>query len=307
MTDFDVVIVGGGAAGLSAALVLARARRRVAVVDAGAPRNAPATHMHGFLSRDGMPPRDLLAAGRAEVVDYGGVIVDDTVVGIGPGFAIRLANGRALTARRVLVSTGLRDELPDIPGLRERWARDVLHCPYCHGFEVRDRPLGVLGGTPDSVGHALLVRQWSSDVTFFPHTGGLTGDDRDRLAARGIRIADGVVARPVVDGDRLTGVELAGGRVVACDAVFVRPRFVPNSSLLADLACALDDNGWAVVDPTGRTSVAGVWAAGNAVDPRAQVITAAGAGSAAAIAINADLVEADVRDAVAAVSTVERS
>jgi thioredoxin reductase len=298
MTDYDVVIVGGGAAGLSAALVLARARRRVVVVDAGAPRNAPAAHMHGFLSRDGTPPSDLLAAGRAEVAGYGGEILDDAVVGIEPGFAVRLGSGRALTARRVLVSTGLCDELPDVPGLRERWARDVLHCPYCHGFEVRDRALGVMGGTPDSVGHALLVRQWSSDVTFFPHTGELTADDRERLTARGIRIADGVVARIVMDGDRLTGVELAGGRVVACAAVFVRPRFVPNSSLLADLGCALDDNGWAVVDATGRTSVAGVWAAGNAVDPRAQVITAAGAGSAAAIAVNADLVEEDVRDAV---------
>jgi thioredoxin reductase len=145
MKDYDVVVVGGGAAGLSAALVLLRARRTVVLVDAGAPRNAPAAHMHGFLSRDGMPPRDLLTVGRAEVASYGGRLIDDTVVGIEPGFQVRLANAAHLRARRILVATGLSDELPDIPGVRERWGRDLLHCPYCHGYEVRDQPLGVLG------------------------------------------------------------------------------------------------------------------------------------------------------------------
>ena len=125
----DVVIVGGGAAGLSAALVLGRARRRVAVIDAGTPRNAPAAHMQGFLSRDGMPPGDLLAAGRAEVRRYGVELIDDRVETIEPGFAVRLAGGRMLTARRILLATGCRDELPDIPGVRERWGRDLLHCP----------------------------------------------------------------------------------------------------------------------------------------------------------------------------------
>jgi thioredoxin reductase len=146
MRHYDVVVVGGGAAGLSAALVLARARRTVVVVDAGMSRNAPAAHMHGFLSRDGMPPSDLLAAGRAEVAGYGGCLIEDTVVGLEPGFQVRLANGSLLRARRVLVATGLRDELPDLPGVRERWGRDLLHCPYCHGYEVRHQPLGVLGG-----------------------------------------------------------------------------------------------------------------------------------------------------------------
>src|SRR3954463_268717 len=135
--NFDVVIVGGGAAGLSAALVLGRARRRVAVIDAGAPRNAPAAHMQGFLSRDGMPPADLLAAGRAEVAGYGVEVVSDFVLGIDPGFDVRLASGRLMAARRILVATGVHDELPDIPGVRERWGKDLLHCPYCHGWEVR--------------------------------------------------------------------------------------------------------------------------------------------------------------------------
>jgi thioredoxin reductase len=276
--------------------VLTRARRRVAVVDAGLPRNAPAAHMHGFLSRDGMPPRDLLAAGRAEVEGYGGHLVEDRVVTIESGFRVVLAGGRSLDARRVLVATGLRDELPDVPGLRERFGRDVLHCPYCHGYEVRDRRLAVLGDAT----HALMVRQWSPEVTFLADTSAVTADERERLAARGIPVVEGKATGLVVTEDRLTGIQLDGGDVVACTAVFVRPRFVPNSRLLADLGCTLDENGWAVVDATGRTSVPGVWAAGNAVDPRAQVITAAGAGSAAAIAMNADLVEEDVRLALAA-------
>ena len=157
--DFEVVIVGGGAAGLSAALVLGRARRRVAVIDAGQPRNAPAAHMQGFLSRDGVPPSELHAAGRAEVSGYGVALVDDRVLGINPGFNVTLASGRTLTALRILFATGVSDELPDIDGVRERWGKDLLHCPYCHGWEVRDLPLGVLGSIPGSVQHALLVRQ----------------------------------------------------------------------------------------------------------------------------------------------------
>ena len=291
---YDVVVIGGGAAGLSAALVLGRARRRVAVVDDGTPRNAPAAHMQGFLSCDGMPPSELLAAGRAEVVGYGVELVDGHVESISPGFSVRLRGGSALRARRVLVATGSRDELPDIPGVPERWGRDLLHCPYCHGWEVRDQPLGVLGTIAGSVQHALLVRQWSDDVVFFTHTYDLSPAGQKNLEGRGVLVEGGEVARLVVDDDRLTGVELAGGRVVERAAVFVRPGNVAHSAgLLTGLGCEVDDEGFAVVDAMGRTSVDGVWAAGNAVDPRAQVITAAGAGSAAAIAINGDLVRED--------------
>jgi thioredoxin reductase len=301
MNEYDVLVVGGGAAGLSAALVLTRARRRVAVVDAGEPRNAPAAHMQGFLGSDGLPPSELLAAGRAEVTGYGGELVPGTVTGIAPAgrrFEVTLADGTVVGARRVLVTTGLRDDVPDLPGVRERWGRDLLHCPYCHGHEVRDQPLGVLGGTPESVAHAHLVRQWSGDVVFFSDGTVLTAAQREQLVARAIGVVDAPVAGLVVEDDRLTGVELATGQVVPRSAVFVRPAFVPNDTLLTDLGCAVDDHGWVVVDATGRTSVPGVWAAGNAVNPRAQVVTAAGEGSAAAIAINNDLVDDDVRVAV---------
>ena len=295
---YDVVIVGGGAAGLNAALVLGRARRRVAVVDAGSPRNAPAAHMQGYLSRDGMSPSDLLAAGRAEVTGYGVELLHDQVGAIEAGFSARLAGGRELTARRILVATGVRDELPEIPGVRERWGRDLLHCPYCHGWEVRDQPLGVLGTLPGSVQHAQLVRQWSHDVAFFVHTYDLTPDEEVQLEARGVGIVRGEIARLVVEDDRLTGVELTDGRVIERTAVFIRPGNVPHADgLLTGLGCEVDEAGFVLVDATGRTSTFGVSAAGNVVDPRAQVITAAGAGSAAAIAINADLVQEDVEQA----------
>jgi len=301
-----VVVVGGGAAGLSAALVLGRARRRVAVVDGGRPRNAPAAHMHGFLGSDGLPPAELLARGRDELTRYGVDLVAGTVEAIAscaarPGsrrrFLVRLAGGATRGTRRVLVTTGLRDDIPDVPGVRERWGRDLLHCPYCHGYEVRDQPLGVLGGTPESVAHAHLVRQWSDDVVYFTNGTTLTAVERERLGAHGIRVVGAPVVRLAVRDDRLVGVEVARGEVVPRAAVFVRPRLIPNDSLLTDLGCATGDGGWVTVDATGGTSVAGVWAAGNSVDPRAQVITAAGEGSAAAIAINNDLVEEDTATA----------
>lgn len=301
MNEFDVVIIGGGAAGLSAALVLTRARRRVAVVDAGNPRNAPAAHMHGFLGSDGVAPADLLAAGRREVTGYGGHLVSATVAGLtgaAPRFEVRLAGGRSLRARRVVVTTGLRDEIPDIPGARERWGRDLLHCPYCHGHEVRDQPLGVIGGGPEAVAHAHLIRQWSDDVVFFANGAAVTTEQRERFRAHGVDVVERPVAGLVVADDRLTGVELDSGEVVPRAAVFVRPRFVPNDGLLTALGGATDANGWVTVDATGQTSVAGVWAAGNAVNPRAQVITAAGEGSAAAIAVNNDLVAEDLSEAV---------
>ncbi|HEY4348759.1 MAG TPA: NAD(P)/FAD-dependent oxidoreductase [Gaiellaceae bacterium] len=315
----DVIVIGGGAAGLSAALVLGRARRRVAVVDGGHPRNAPAAHMQGFLSRDGMPPLELIAAGRDEVQRYGVEVIEDQVIEVEalevqapevqaperdalevePGFALSLLGGNVLTARRMLIATGAHDELPDIPGARERWGKEFLHCPYCHGWEVRDQPIGVLATQNGSVQHAQLVRQWSDDVVFFSHTQAVAAAERLQLEARGIRIVDGIVARFVTEDDRLSGVELEDGRTVPRTAIFIRPLNVPHADRLLDqLALELDASGFVAVDANGRTSTPGIWAGGNVVDPRAQVIASAGAGNAAAIAINADLVEEDVRNAV---------
>ena len=301
MSQYDVAVIGGGAAGLSAAMVLARAQRTVLVVDAGEPRNAPAQHMHGFLSRDGMSPAELLALGRQEVETYGGRIRMATVATatrVEDWFHLGLSDGGTIDARRVLVATGLRDELPDVGGLRERWARDVLHCPYCHGYEVRGQAFGVLGWSPEAVRYAQIVRQWSGDVVLFTHGQSLSDDEREELTARAIGIVDGSVDQVVVEDDALHGLALEDGRFVPRDVVFVPPRFVPRNDVFVDLGCAIDGRGWVSTDGTGRTSVSGVWAAGNVRNPRAQVITAAGEGSTAAIAINADLVDEDVRKAV---------
>ncbi len=224
MSQYGVAIIGGGAAGLSAALVLSRARRTVLLVDAGTPRDAPSTHMYGYLSRAG-------------------------------GFFVHLDDGQQISAWRMLLSTGLRDVLPDIPGLRDRWSRDVAYCPYGHGHEVRDYQLGVLGGTASDVRYAQIVRQWTHDLVHFTPSDRLTATERAELIARAIGTVE---------------------------------QLVPNDLLLG-LDVDVDSDGWAIADSVGRTSVPGVWSAGNVIEPRAQVGTAAGAGSAAAIALNADL------------------
>ncbi|MEO3936601.1 NAD(P)/FAD-dependent oxidoreductase [Dermatophilaceae bacterium Soc4.6] len=302
MNTYDVLVIGGGAAGLSASLVLSRARRNVLVVDAGAPRNAPAANMHGFLSRDGMPPAELLAAGREEVSGYGATITAGTVTELvhcaASGFQALLADGQRVKARKVLVTTGLRDELPDLPGLEQRWARDVLHCPYCHGWEVRDQQLGVLWNGPDSVRYAQIVRQWTDDLVLFLPGDTLTPADRSQLVARAIGVVEGDVERVVVHDDRLTAVAMVDGRSIPRQALFVPPRMVPHDALLTGVGCQVDDQGWVVTGPNGATSVPGLWVAGNVTNARAQVITAAGEGSATAIAINTGLVSDDVRTAV---------
>ncbi len=302
MNTYDVLVIGGGAAGLSASLVLSRARRHVLVVDAGAPRNAPAANMHGFLSREGMPPAELLAAGRDEVTGYGATIIAGTVTELiqcGPStFQALLDDGQRARARKVLVTTGLRDELPDVPGLAERWAKDVLHCPYCHGWEVRDQQLGVLWNGPESVRYAQIVRQWTHDLVLFASNDTLTPADRSQLVARAIGIVEGSVHHLVVQDHQLTAVAMVDGRSIPRQALFVPPRFVPNDDLLTGVGCEVDEQGWVIAGPNGTTSVPGLWVAGNVANPRAQVISAAGEGSAAAIAINTDLVGDDVCTAV---------
>jgi thioredoxin reductase len=315
--SFDVIVIGGGAAGLSGALTLARARRSVLVLDTGEPRNAPAAGVHGFLSRDGVAPTDLVRLGAAEVTRYSGTILDARATSARPtgqGFAVGTDDERVFTARRLLVTTGLVDELPDIPGLRRRWGRDVLHCPYCHGWEVRDQPIGVLATGPNSVHQALLFRQWSPEVTLFLHTAASPTDEQwEQLAARGITVVDGevtaldvtaldVTALDVTD-DRLTGVRLASGHLVPCRALALVPRFVARSEIAACLGLTAAEHPLGVgshleSDPTGRTAVPGVWVAGNVTDLTAPVIVAAAGGVTAAAAINADLVAADARRAV---------
>ncbi|MGW2711510.1 NAD(P)/FAD-dependent oxidoreductase [Streptomyces sp. NPDC001356] len=303
---YEVVVVGGGAAGLSAALVLGRSRRRTLVVDAGEPRNAPSAHMQGYLSRDGMSPAEFLAVGREEVARYGVELVRDRVADVSRegDFTAVLASGRTVRARHLVVATGLTDELPPVPGLAERFGRDVVHCPYCHGWEVRDLPTGVLATSPLGVHQALMVTQWSKDVRLFLHEvdeAGLTDQDRRRLAAAGVTVVPGEVAALVTADDRLTGVRLADGTVHDREVLYAAPRAVPRDDLLIRLGAGLRETpfgSYPVIDERGLTTVPGLWAAGNASGFAEQVINAASRGYRAGAAINGELLMADLDAAV---------
>ncbi len=305
-TEYDVVIVGGGPAGLSAAVALGRSLRSVLVVDAGRPRNAPAAGAHNVLGHEGIRPAELLARGRDEARGYGveiraGEVTDATRDG--DGFTIRLADGDTVTARRVLIAAGLVDELPDVAGVAELWGSSVLHCPYCHGWEVRGQRIGVLGTGAMSVHQTMMFARLSDDVTLFTHTMTPEPGQVEQLSALGVRIVEGRVERLGIVGDTLRAVVLADGRTVERDALVVAPRFVVRSGLFTRLGGELADHPmggqYIPTGPMGATDLPGVWAAGNVADLAATVAVSMGAGVSAGAAINADLIAADVRTAVA--------
>jgi thioredoxin reductase/SAM-dependent methyltransferase len=307
--NYEVVVIGGGAAGLGGAVALLRSRRSVLVVDAGDPRNAPAGHVHNFLTQDGTAPADLYAAGRKEVEAYGGQVLRARVDSLGrDGELFRVAlEDRTVTARRLLVATGSVDELPDIPGLAQRWGTDVLHCPYCHGWEVRDRRIGVLATGPMAAQHALLFRQLSSQVTLLRHTGpALEPEQQEQLDALGIALIPGRVVEVEADATGLTGVRLDDGTRLELDALVVAPVCRARADLLAPLGLHADEVrvgdyllGTQIdADASGATAAAGVWVAGNIANVQAQLISSAAAGLAAGAAINNDLVTADAARAV---------
>jgi thioredoxin reductase len=297
MNNFDVIILGGGAAGLSAATALGRFKRRVLVIDNGTPRNAPASGVHNFLTRDGIDPRELQGIGREQAAAYGVEFVDEAIETVEPSFVV---NGR-YSASRLIVATGGIDVLPDIPGLAERWGHDVIHCPYCHGWEVRDRAIGILG-THQRVGHiALLFRQLSDDVTVFLDVD-LPEEEKALLAARGIRVIEQAVISVNAPDDALTSVTLADGSTHPIDALAVASRVEARAGFLAPIGLTLVEHPSGAashipVDAMGLTSVAGVYAAGNVSDPMAQVVTSAGQGLMAAAALNGELVMAEARAA----------
>ncbi|WP_424215866.1 NAD(P)/FAD-dependent oxidoreductase (plasmid) [Streptomyces sp. BI20] len=310
---WDALVIGGGAAGLSGALMLARSRRSVLVVDGGSPRNAPADGVHGLFALDGTPPAELLRRGREEVRRYGGHVLTGQVVAAlpaapgptgDPRFAVTLADGTALRARRLLVATGLRDELPDVPGLAEHWGRDVVHCPYCHGWEVRDRPIGILAVGPASLHHALLFRQLTDDLVYFTRGTDLDPVDRERLAARGVRIVDTPVVGVETGADgRIAGVRLADGGFTARGVLAVATRMTARVDGLEGLGLPVRDlpagmGRHLATGPAGTTEVRGVWSAGNAADPMAQVGASAAAGALAAAHLNADLATTDTDEAL---------
>jgi thioredoxin reductase len=290
----DVIVIGGGAAGRSAALVLGRARRRVAVVDAGQPSNHVATGIGGYLGHDQEAPADFYATTRAELDRYPTVAWHQgTVAAARPddgGWLVELGDGTELRAPHVVLAMGMRYDVPELPDVGARWGASVFHCPFCHGWEHRDRPLAVLAGGPEPALRAMLLRNWSADVTVIAPAGTLPDADRKVLADHGVPVVDGEVAALQGPGRELDRIELADGTRVVAHGLLVAAPHVQRSSLAADLGVELDESGHVVVGPGGQTSVDGVWAAGDLTSPMAFVSHAASAGALAATWIVREIV-----------------
>jgi len=313
---YDVIVVGGGAAGLSGALALGRSRRSVLVLDAGSPRNAAAGHVHNYLGREGAPPLELLEIGRGEVAQYGVQVTVARVEAVRPwdqpgtGFVVTTDDGQEVLARRLLAASGVTDVLPEVPGLADRWGRDVLHCPYCHGWELRDRAIAVLATNNTAAHQAMLFRQLTDNMVVVLAEGAPrpAEEDLERLAVRGVRVVADPPVEVLVADDRLRGLRLASGEALECDAVVVSPSFRARAEFLAPLGLEPEpfQMGGEVLgtlipaEPTGATAVQGVWVAGNATDAMAQVVASAAAGLRAGAMINADLIEEETHAAVSA-------
>jgi len=299
--DYDAIVVGGSFAGLSAAMQLGRARRRVLVIDAGEPRNRFAEASHGFLGHDGRPPRDLLRDAAAEVAAYPGVrLVAGTAVAAraaGAGFAVALADGSEHRGAKLLLAVGVSDTLPDVPGLAERWGRTVLHCPYCHGYEVAGRPLGVLANSPHSAHQAVMIPDWGPTTYFTQGAFEPDADQAAQLAARGVTVERVPIADLLGAAPALEAVRLADGRIVPVAALFTAPRTRPAGPLAEQLGCAFEDGmtGPQIkVDAMKETSVPGVFAAGDAAHGIHNATLASAAGVLAGVAAHRALIMDDV-------------
>jgi thioredoxin reductase len=287
---YDVLIVGGGPAGLSAALALGRGRKRVLLCDAGAPRNARAVHMHNFVSRDGTPPPEFRRIARAQLATYPNVELRETrvqaVSGQRGAFEARLEDG-SLHARRLLLCTGMIDQLPAIEGYETFWGSSIFQCPYCHGWEIQDRRFGVLAHSVEMLEYALFIRGWSRDVVAL--TNGaypVPVELRTELERARLRVEERRVLRFSGSGGQLERVELEGGAALPLDALFARPpqRQVPT---VESLGLALDPQGYVQVDAASfETSLPGVYAAGDLTTPVQGAVLAAAAGMRAAAALN---------------------
>ncbi len=293
---YDVLIVGGGPAGLSAALILGRARRRVLVLDSGQPRNAPSPGAHSVFTRDGTPPRELLRLGREDLRPYDGVEtrdaeVTDVVREEDGGFSALLADGSRTRGRRLLLASGMREKLPAIEGIQELWGTGVLHCPYCHGWEVRDMPLALYARGEFALHFAGVLRGWSHDLVVCSNgPSDLGEEDRQKLARYGIGLREEVIVRleghPEGKDGSLERIVFADGSSLSCRALFVRLPQRQYSPFAERLGCNLTDRHQVAVDDNGLTSVPGVYAAGDIARPMQQVMVAAVDGTVAGMAIN---------------------
>jgi thioredoxin reductase len=286
----DVVVIGGGPAGLSAALVLGRCRRRVMLCDAGHPRNAAARALHGYLTRDGVSPCELLRLGREELRPYDVELRTVTVTDVtrtDDRFDVQLDTGERLAARKVLVATGVRDHLPTVPGLEACYGISVHHCPYCDGWEVRDRALAVIGDGAGAAGLALSLKTWSDRVVLCTNGRARLGHThRTQLAAHDIRVAEGRIARMDHADGQVRALVLKQGEPVACEAVFFAAGQTQQSDLAERLGCVITRKGTVKTDRLGQTCVPGLYVVGDASRDMQFVIVAAAEGAKAAVAIN---------------------
>lgn len=296
----DAIIIGGSYAGLNAAMQLARARRRVLIIDDNRPRNRFAARAHGVMGRDGVPGAEIAAEARAQVAAYPtaafrrGEVVDARQGRC--GFEVDLADGERVTGRRLMLAHGVQDILPDLPGLKERWGQTVLHCPYCHGYEIGGGPIGVLGAGPMSVHQAVMVAEWGQVVLFLDGKVEPDADQMRMLARRGVIVEATPVTALEGDGPALNGARLADGRLVPLKAVFVGPRLRLNGDLAQALGCEIEDTpiGQMIrTDDLKQTTVPGVFAAGDAARVMSNVTLAAADGVMAGIALHRSLIEED--------------
>jgi|SRR5579884_64325 len=304
---YDAIVVGGGAAGLSAALILGRSCRRVLLCDDGRPRNAVVDRMHGFLSRDGTPPHDLLELGRRELSRYASITLLQTHIEEARGeqahFRVRNNDCVWFTGRRLLLATGVYDSLPQIPGLRERWGKTVFVCPYCDGWELRGKRIAVIGKGRKAVELAQELRQWSEDLIVCPaQSDELTQPDRRWLRASRVSVRFSPVVSIAPDEGAAQSIVFEDGAREPCDAVFLCAPLRQRYPLVDMLGCRVRDDGQIDVDGRGRTSVPGCYAAGDAVTTIHQVVLAAASGVSAAMGINEDLLAEEVEAAIRNIS-----
>ena len=291
--QFDVIIVGGSYAGLSAALQLARARRRVLVLDTGLPRNRNARHAHGFIGHDGQPPQQIAAQARADVLAYPDVTwCEDSAVhaaAVGedaPAFEVQCASGKRYRAHRLILAHGVRDELPQIEGIAERWGRSVFHCPYCHGYELEGGRIGVVACSGDGGAHqGLLLPEWGKVTLFCHEEAGPDESLSGELGQRGVTVERTLISRI----EDTATVVLENGRRIELDALFIAPRGVLSSPLAEQLGCSLEDGGCITADAAKQTTVEGVFACGDAARMAGSIALAVGEGALAGVAAHQSL------------------